>query len=203
MGLPLSERRDALRSLIKPSPIICVSEVGTSAATVLDFVTSHGLEGVVAKRAGGKYLSGRSSGLWVKYKTNHSEEFVVGGYVPSHLGIDSLIVGHYDGAKLMYAGRVRAGFVPASRRRVFEAINHLKTVTCPFSNLPDKGSGRWGDGLTAEKMKKCVWLKPEAVAEIQFREWTPGNRLRHTIFIRLRPDKSAHTICRANQSSRS
>ncbi len=27
-------------------------------------------------------------------------------------------------------------------------------------------------GLTAEKMKECVWVRPEVVAEIQFLEWT-------------------------------
>jgi hypothetical protein len=34
----------------------------------------------------------------------------------------------------------------------------------PFVNLPDKHESRWGESLTAEKMKKCIWLRPEAVA---------------------------------------
>jgi hypothetical protein len=61
--------------------------------------------------------------------------------------------------------------VPATRREVFEQIKHLKAATCPFANLPGLSDGRWGAGLTAE-MKYCVWLKPEAVAQIVFLEWT-------------------------------
>ena len=36
-----------------------------------------------------------------------------------------------------------------------------------------------GDELTVEKMKKCVWLRPEAVAQVEFLEWAEGDRLRH------------------------
>ena len=64
--------------------------------------------------------------------------------------------------------RVKAGLVPATRREVFERIRHLETPKYPFANLPELAAGRWGQGLTAEKMKECVWLRPEAVAQIQF-----------------------------------
>ena len=69
---------------------------------------------------------------------------------------------------LYYAARVRAGFVPTTRRQVFDAIKHLKAAKCPFVNLPEKEPGRWGEGFTAEKMKEAVWLKPQAVAQIEF-----------------------------------
>jgi bifunctional non-homologous end joining protein LigD len=55
---------------------------------------------------------------------------------------------------------------------VFDRIEHLKTPKCPFVNLPEQAAGRWGQGLTAEKMKECVWLRPETVARIDFLEWT-------------------------------
>jgi hypothetical protein len=75
-----------------------------------------------------------------------------------------------ESKELIYAARVRAGLVPATRRAVFEKIKHLKAAKCPFANLPELSDGRWGAGLTAEKMKECVWLKPEAVAQIAFLE---------------------------------
>jgi ATP-dependent DNA ligase len=34
-------------------------------------------------------------------------------------------------------------------------------------------------------MKKCVWLRPELVAAVEFVEWTPDNHLRHGRFIRF------------------
>jgi len=64
----------------------------------------------------------------------------------------------------------------------------------PFVNLPDEKESRWGDNLTAEKMKQCVWLRPEAVAQIEFLEWTAGDRLRHSQFVGLRDDKNARTV---------
>jgi bifunctional non-homologous end joining protein LigD len=63
-------------------------------------------------------------------------QIVVGGYVPSNLSLDSLVVvGFYRGADLAYAARVRAGFIPATRRQVFEKIKHLKTSRCHLVNL--------------------------------------------------------------------
>ena len=90
--------------------------------------------------------------------------------------------------------RVRNGFVPASRRQVFERIRHLVSSTMPFANLPDTHKSRWGDELTAETMKKCVWLRPEAVAQVEFLEWTGGVRLRHSKFVALRDDKNPRAI---------
>ncbi len=100
----------------------------------------------------------------------------------------------YRGKDLVYVGRVRNGFVPASRRQVFEKIRHLVSPTMPFANLPDTHKSRWGDELTAEKMKECVWLRPEAVARIEFLEWTEADRLRHSKFAGLREDKGARTV---------
>ena len=148
------------------------SDVDETLQEMLKFIKDHGLEGAVAKRSDSVYQPGQRTGLWSKYRVNLGQEFVVGGYVPSHLGIDSLVVGFYRGKHLIYAARVRAGLVPATRREVFERIKHLETTKCLFANLPELAAGRWGQGLTAEKMKECVWLRPELVAQIEFLEWT-------------------------------
>ena len=52
----------------------------------------------------------------------------------------------------------------------------------------------WGDELTAEKMKKCVWLRPEAVVQVEFLERTRAVRLRHSKFVALRDDKNPRTV---------
>ena len=64
----------------------------------------------------------------------------------------------------------------------------------PFVNLADEHPSRWGENLTAEKMKECVWLRPEAVAQIEFLEWTAADRLRHSKFGGLREDKAASSV---------
>jgi ATP-dependent DNA ligase len=159
-------------------------------------VKSHSLEGIIAKRTDGVYDPGRRSGLWAKRRINLSQEFVIGGYVPSHLGVDSIVIGVYRGEDLHYAARVRAGFVPLTRRQVFERIKLLESAKCPFVNLPEKDAGRWGQGLTVEKMKECVWVKPRILAEIEFLEWTGADHLRHTKFVGLRDDKDPRSVVR-------
>jgi DNA ligase D-like protein (predicted ligase) len=196
-GLPLLERRDILRSVVEPGEHVALSQVSDRpAAEMLRFVKSHGLEGAVAKRSDSVYQPGQRTGLWSKYRVDLRQEFVVGGYIPSNLGVDSLVVGFYRGKDLIYAARVRAGLVPATRRDIFERLKHLKTAKCPFVNLPELAAGRWGQGLTAEKMKECVWVRPEVVAEIQFLEWTGADHLRHTKFAGLRGDKDPSKVVR-------
>ena len=78
----------------------------------------------------------------------------------------------------------KAASFPASRRDVFEKLRGPASPTCAFVNLPDKRPSRWGDALTADKMKKCVWLRPERVAQVEFLEWTSGS-------------SPARTVCRA------
>jgi ATP-dependent DNA ligase len=50
--------------------------------------------------------------------------------------------------------------------------------------------------LPPEKMKECVWLKPETVAQIAFLEWTGADHLRHTTFVALRDDKDPKKVVR-------
>ncbi len=61
-------------------------------------------------------------------------------------------------------------------------------------NLPETRRSRFGEELNVEKMKKAVWLRPEAVAQIEFLEWTEGDRLRHSKFVGLREDKNPRSV---------
>ena len=75
---------------------------------------------MLPKGADSAYEPGLRTGLWRKQRMNRCQEFVAGGYIPSGLGIDSLIVGVYLGKDLYFTAGVRAGFVPATRWEVFE-----------------------------------------------------------------------------------
>jgi ATP-dependent DNA ligase len=97
MRRPLFERREVLRSVIRAEGHVGISEASDRPlAEILRFTHTHGLEGNVAKRADSSYQPGLRTGAWSKYRLNRSQEFVIGGYVPSHLGIDSLVVGVYS-----------------------------------------------------------------------------------------------------------
>src|SRR6516165_10303793 len=98
-------------------------------------------------------------------RVNKVQEFVIAGYTPGPRGFDAVIFGYYDGARLVYTGRTRNGFTPSTRDQLFKRFNTLATEKCPFANLPERRGGRWGEGLTAEKMKACHWLTPVLVGQ--------------------------------------
>jgi len=77
---------------------------------------------------------------------------------------------------------------------VYEKLKPLVTDKCPFVNLPDEHPSRWGESLTVEKMKECVWVRPKLVAVIEFLEWTDADRLRHSKFVGLREDKNPREV---------
>jgi len=194
--LPFIERRQIMISVLKfhSSRIRMAQHFETSAEEMVRAVRQQGLEGVIAKRKESRYEAGKRSGSWAKYRLNRGQELVIGGYGPGAHGLDSIIVGYYRGKELFYIARVRNGFVPATRRQVFARLRPLEVAVCPFVNLPETHRGRWGDGLTAEDMEKCVWVRPELVAQIEFLEWTKSDHLRHSKFAGLRIDKDARNI---------
>jgi DNA ligase D-like protein (predicted ligase) len=194
--LPLIERRALLKPLVAVrDKRIRISDYVEAAPTdLLSAVREQGLEGIIGKRKDSAYQPGKRSGAWIKYRANRGQELVIGGYVPGAHGLDSIVVGYYKGDDLIYVGRVRNGFVPASRRQVFEKVQPLVIPNCPFVNLPETRPSRWGEGLTAERMKKCVWVQPKLVAQIEFLEWTESDHLRHSKFVGLRDDKEARSV---------
>ena len=75
-------------------------------------------------------------------------------------------------------------------------LQPLRTVQCPFVNLPDSRSSRWGGGVTAEEMREMQWVRPEVVVQVRFVEWTAEGRLRHAAFVGVRHDKEAGEVRR-------
>ena len=186
---PLEKRRELLLRKVMPllpDSIRYSETLEASAAEVIDAVRRQGLEGVVAKRRDSKYQPGKRSGAWQKMPINKVREFVIGGYTPAPRNFDALLVGYYEGRKLMYVAKVRGGFTPALRDSVFRRFRGLESDRCPFKNLPESHKGRWGEGVTAEDMKKCRWLKPRLVAVVEYLEWTAANHLRHSKFQKLK-----------------
>jgi DNA ligase D-like protein (predicted ligase) len=177
-------------------PIRYAWGLNASLTDLIPFLKKAGAEGLVAKRRDSVYEAGQRSGAWRKMRLNQGQEFVVGGYTVGGKSFDALIFGYYEGEKLIYVARTRNGFTPSSRLELARQLGKLVTKECPFANLPEPRGGRWGAGLTAAKMKDCVWLKPELVGQFEFLEWTPDNHLRHSKFIALRDDKQARNVGR-------
>jgi bifunctional non-homologous end joining protein LigD len=199
MGESLVKRRELIEEHVLPEladPIRYSPVLEGRLADLVRSVKAQGLEGLVAKRKDSKYEAGMRSGAWQKMRVNAGQEFVIAGYTLSPKNFDALVIGYYDGDKLIYAARTRNGFTPASRAELFKKIKPLEMSECPFANLPEKKAGRWGAGLTATKMAECRWLKPVLVGQFEFVEWTEDGHLRHSRFVGLREDKKAKDVSR-------
>jgi bifunctional non-homologous end joining protein LigD len=196
---PLHERRQLLEKKVLPllpEPVRYSAPLEAELPVLIQSVRLHGFEGLVAKRRNSLYESGLRSGAWMKMRVNRGQEFVIGGYTRGTTTFDALVFGYYERDKLIYVARTRSGLTPASRTQLFKRFKGLEIDDCPFANLPEARSGRWGQGLTREKMADVQWLEPVLVGQFEFVEWTADNHLRHSRFVGLREDRRAREVGR-------
>jgi DNA ligase D-like protein (predicted ligase) len=184
--LPLEERRQVLEGVLRWSdPLRTTEQVTGDGAALLAEACGDGWEGLIAKRLGTPYVSTRSRD-WLKLKCTRAQELVIGGFTAprgSRTDLGALLVGHFDGDRLRYAGKVGTGFTHATLRELAGKLAPLARDTSPFE--PEKGIPR-----------AATWVEPELVAQIAFMEWTPDGRLRHPSFLGLRIDKAAREVVR-------
>jgi bifunctional non-homologous end joining protein LigD len=199
MREPLATRRELLEKKVLPKladPVRPGPTLDADLRALIQAVKAQGFEGLVAKRRSSVYEPGMRSGAWMKMRVNRGQEFVIGGYTRGTKTFDAVVLGYYDGPKLIYVARTRNGFTPATRAQLFKKFSGLEVDDCPFVNLPEAKSGRWGQGLTKAKMAECQWLKPVLVGQFEFLEWTADHHLRHSRFAGLRSDKNAKDVVR-------
>jgi bifunctional non-homologous end joining protein LigD len=186
-GAPLTARKQALAALVRGSALRLSEDFAEAGDMVLRHACRLSLEGIVSKQKDAPYRSGRGKS-WVKSKCANRQEFVVAGYVPSTVSrkaIGSLILGVHEDGKLRHVGRVGTGFTAKRAEELFTKLERMRVQASPFA-----------ERLTAEEARQARFVRPELVAEIEFRAWTADKHLRHASFRGLREDKPAAEIVR-------
>lgn len=188
----LKDRKALLQTLLQGSDrrLRFSEHFSEAGGLVLDHACRLSLEGVVSKREDSPYSSGRS-GRWIKSKCSERQEFVIGGYAPSSTSktaIGSLALGVYEDGGLRHVGRVGTGFSRDAAEDLFERLQPLVQKSSSFS-----------EKLDANAARHLVYVKPDLVAEVEFRAWSADGNLRHASFRGLREDKPAEQIVRENK----
>jgi bifunctional non-homologous end joining protein LigD len=192
MALPYEERRERLDKLGLAGPAWRVPAAHPgSGKRLLDATLAQGLEGIVAKRLNSRYEPGRRTGAWVKIKHTRRQELVIGGWLPGEGRrtdrIGALLMGHYEGSKLRYAGRVGTGFTDRTLEQLKARLAPLVAARTPFDSQP-------------KLPRNAVFVEPELVAEIEFREWTSEGVMRAPSYKGLREDRPAVEVRREDRA---
>jgi bifunctional non-homologous end joining protein LigD len=187
---PLEERKARLEKLIVPGHGVMYSKhvIGTG-KQLYEFAVRESLEGIIGKLRTSPYRAIRSR-EWVKVKSKHRQEFVIGGWTEprgSRVAFGALLLGVYAGDELVYAGHVGTGFDEVKLAGIGKQLAAIEVATSPFAQKPKTNT-------------KAHWVQPALVAEVEFAEWTRDAILRQPVFVGLRSDKNAADVVRERES---
>lgn len=184
MPLPLDARREILLALPLRPPIVLVNRLDDQHPW--ERACREGWEGVIAKRRDTPYEHRRSP-HWLKMKCEASQELVVGGFTEpqgKRVGLGALLVGYFDGADFVFAGKVGTGLDAKLLLEMRERLDQLETAEPPFTKAV---------GLPRLRVH---WVRPAVVVQVAFMEWTRFQKMRHPRLLGLRIDKAAREVTR-------
>jgi bifunctional non-homologous end joining protein LigD len=190
-GEPLEKRKAILESILTGrGPVLFSKHVVGEGKTLYALAQRQGLEGIMAKRRDSTYQDRRSRD-WLKIKTAHRQEVVVGGWTEArgsraHFG--ALLVGTYDGDDLIYNGSVGTGFDGRKLAAIAKQMEPLARTTPAFAVPPKTDT-------------PAHWIEPKLVAEVSFAEWTRDGVMRQPVFVAMRVDKDPHEVIRERPSA--
>lgn len=178
--LPLLQRKEILARVlaVATGPVRYLDHVPERGEDLYAAVEQLGLEGVVAKRADSPYRSGYSKD-WLKIRVDRTCDFAVVGFDPvpgARTGFRRLHLAVRDGGTgLAYVGTVGTGFDRADMAEIRPRLEAARRGAPPVSVPAGRG---------------VVWVEPQVVVEVRYKEQTEDGHLRHPVFLRVRDDKT-------------
>jgi bifunctional non-homologous end joining protein LigD len=189
-GLTLLERKKRLKNILPHHRLIAFSRHRKQSGTkFFEEAERKGLEGIMAKRADSKYLSGHRTDNWLKIKISKRQEVVIAGFTAPRrtrpfFGALALAVREKNAWR--YIGHVGTGFSHKILEELHGKLMKLKAARSPFpAKVKDEAV--------------TTWVKPSLVAEVKFTEWTSSGEMRHPVYLGLRSDKRAADVTRERE----
>jgi bifunctional non-homologous end joining protein LigD len=196
MHLPLKERREILKAVLPQSEHIKVSEnFETNGIEFFKLAEEMSLEGIMAKNEDSVYVPGIRSKDWLKIKTEERQEVIIGGFTKnegSSKKFSSLLVGVFKNKELVFTGKIGTGFTVKLQKELMQKFEPLIIPNCPFKNQPDVNQRSRFRPNPPKAI--AVWLKPELICEVSYREMTRDGVMRHPSFEGLREDKNPEEV---------
>jgi bifunctional non-homologous end joining protein LigD len=197
-AVPLEHRQRLLAQLIGPRQegrLRLSDRIEGNGPAVFASVCEHGLEGIVSKRRDAPYSQARTAS-WVKVKCFNQQEFVVGGFSApegTREEFGALLLGYFDKpGTLKFAGKVGTGFSTETLKKLAAQLKSRVQAKAPFINPP-----------TGADARAVTWVRPELIAQVQFRDWTAEGVIRHTSFRGLRDDIAPESVVRERSEAAS
>src|SRR6478735_2176088 len=189
-GLSLLERKARLKSILPRHKLIAFSRHRKAFGTkFFEEAERKGLEGIMAKRADSKYLSGARTDSWLKIKTSKRQEVVIAGFTAPRRTrpfFGALTLALREGDSWRYIGHVGTGFSHEVLKELHGKLIKLKVAKSTF-------------GKKTKDEAVTTWLNPQLVAEVKFTEWTSSGEMRHPVYLGLRTDKQAEDVMREQE----
>jgi bifunctional non-homologous end joining protein LigD len=192
MQLPLLERKEKLRALLKADDIIKYSDhIEEKGKEMFVLVGKKNMEGIIAKKTNSTYLPGRRTANWLKIKHHKTIDAVIGGFTEpagARKCFGALVLGLKQGETLKYIGHTGSGFSESLLKEIYGQLKPLIIPQSPFNEAVKANA-------------PVTWVNPVLVCEVKFTDKTRDGKLRHPIFLKIRTDKPVEDITMASTKS--
>lgn len=188
-GMSIEVRRALLTDLLtrNRSPLIVpCTWVDGDAAALLEAAREGSYEGLIGKRSGSTYVSGRSN-HWIKLTFANRQEGIVVGYTSpkgSRAGLGALLLAVREGQALRYIGKVGTGFSNRTLADLSASLRRLHADEMPLPARPADARG-------------VQWVTPTLVVDVEHAGFTAAGMVRKASFVGIRPDRTTRSVRRS------
>ena len=180
-NLPIEKRREWLRTLFDDREHLRYSNTFEDGENLFAAAQAMGLEGIMAKKRGARYVEGRRSENWLKIKVRHDDEATLIGYTKGKGDrsgtFGSLHLAKVEDGNYSYMGKVGTGYDTSKMKEIYAKLSSLKKVKKPIKDKIDEES-------------ETIWVEEAYIIKIQYASMTDNGTYREPVFKAMIPKES-------------